>query len=51
MQRPDKLKVVIPGDVPASEFCYDGKVMMVYFPAENLVAVADAPASHIPDPA
>jgi hypothetical protein len=43
MQRPDKLKVVIPGDGPASEFYYDGRTMMAYAPAENLVAVADAP--------
>ncbi len=45
MQRPDKLKVVMPGDGPASEFYYDGKAMMAYAPAENLVAVADAPAT------
>ena len=45
MQRPDKLKVVMPGDGPASEFYYDGKVMTAYAPAENLVAVADAPAT------
>ena len=45
MQRPDKLRVVMPGDGPASEFYYDGKVMMAYAPAENLVAVADAPAT------
>jgi hypothetical protein len=43
MQRPDKLKIVMPGDGPASEFYYDGKTMMAYAPAENLVAVADAP--------
>jgi hypothetical protein len=43
MQRPDKLKIVMPGDGPASEFYYDGKSMMAYAPAENLVAVADAP--------
>jgi hypothetical protein len=43
MQRPDRLKVVMPGDGPASEFHYDGKAMMAYAPAENLVAVADAP--------
>jgi hypothetical protein len=43
MQRPDKLKVLMPGDGPASEFYYDGKAMMAYAPAENLVAVADAP--------
>ncbi len=41
--RPNKLKVITPGDGPASEFYYDGKVMMAYVPAENLVAVADAP--------
>jgi hypothetical protein len=43
MQRPDKLRVIQPGDGPASEFYYDGKSMMAYAPAENLVAVADAP--------
>jgi hypothetical protein len=43
MQRPDKLRVIIPGDGPASEFYYDGKSMMAYAPAENLVAIADAP--------
>ena len=43
MQRPDKLKILMPGDGPASEFYYDGKSMMAYAPAENLVAVADAP--------
>jgi hypothetical protein len=43
MQRPDKLRVTTLGDGPASEFYYDGKVMMAYAPTENLVAVADAP--------
>jgi len=43
MQRPDKLKVLQSGAGPASEFYYDGKAMMAYAPAENLVAVADAP--------
>ena len=43
MRRPDKLKVITLGDGPASEFYYDGKHMMAYAPAENLVAVADAP--------
>nr|WP_294510013.1 DUF2092 domain-containing protein [uncultured Rhodopila sp.] len=42
-QRPDKLRVIIPGDGPASEFYYDGKTITAYAPAENLVAVADAP--------
>jgi hypothetical protein len=43
MVRPNKLRVISPGDGPASEFYYDGKIMMAYAPAENLVAVADAP--------
>ncbi len=43
MQRPDKLRVITPGDGPASEFYYDGKSMMAFAPAENLVAVAAAP--------
>jgi hypothetical protein len=43
LQRPDKLRVLTPGDGPASEFYYDGKTMMAFEPAANLVAVADAP--------
>ena len=43
MQRPDKLRILMPGDGPASEFYYDGKTMVAYAPAENLAAVADAP--------
>ena len=43
LQRPDKLRVIIAGDGPASEFYYDGKAMMAYAPAENLLAVASAP--------
>ena len=43
LQRPDKLRVIISGDGPASEFYYDGKTMMAFAPAENLLAVADAP--------
>ena len=43
VQRPDKLKVITSGDGPASEFYYDGKVMMAVEPTANLVAVADAP--------
>ncbi len=45
MQRPDKLRVVVPGDGPASEFYFDGRTMTAYAPAENLVAVADAPGT------
>ncbi len=43
LQRPDKLRVITPGDGPASEFYYNGKAMTAYAPAENLIAVADAP--------
>jgi hypothetical protein len=43
LQRPDKLRVITIGDGPASEFYYDGKTMSAFAPAENLVAVADAP--------
>lgn len=43
LQRPDKFRVLMPGDGPASEFYYDGKSMIAYAPAENLAAVADAP--------
>ena len=43
LQRPDKLRVITPGDGPPSEFYYDGKVMMAYSPDEDLVAVASAP--------
>ncbi len=43
LQRPDKLRVITSADGPASEFYYDGKKMTAYAPAENLVAVADAP--------
>jgi hypothetical protein len=43
LRRPDKLRVLTLGDGPASEFYYDGKQMMAFAPAENLLAVADAP--------
>ena len=43
LERPDKLRVMIAGDGPKSEFYYNGKTMMAYAPAENLLAVADAP--------
>jgi len=45
MQRPDKLKVVMPGDGPASEFYYDGTSMVAFAPVENLTARADAPST------
>ena len=43
LQRPDKLRVITSGDGPATEFYYNGKTMSAFSPAENLVAVADAP--------
>ena len=43
LQRPNQLKIVVPGDGPASEFTWDGKEMVAFAPAENLVAVAPAP--------
>ena len=43
LQRPNQLKIVVPGDGPASEFYWDGKEMVAFAPAENLVAVASAP--------
>lgn len=43
LQRPDRLRVLMPGDGPASEFYYDGRSMVAYAPAENLAAVAEAP--------
>lgn len=43
LQRPDKLRVLKPADGPANSFYYDGKTMKGYAPAENLLAVADAP--------
>jgi hypothetical protein len=43
LQRPDRLKVLTRGDGPVSEFYYDGSTMAAFAPAENLLAVADAP--------
>lgn len=45
VQRPDKLRVLTPGDGPASEVYDDGETLLAYAPAESLVAVADAPAT------
>jgi len=45
LQRPDKLRVITPGDGPSSEFYYDGKKMTAFAPSENLVAVAEAPST------
>jgi hypothetical protein len=41
--RPNQLKVITVGDGPVSEFYYNGKTMTAFAPAQNLIAVADAP--------
>ena len=43
LQRPNKLQVITPADGPATEFYYNGKTMIAFNPAENVVAIADAP--------
>ncbi|MCC6849232.1 MAG: DUF2092 domain-containing protein [Deltaproteobacteria bacterium] len=40
VQRPNKLRVVTPGDGPAQQFFYDGKTVTAYAPGEDLVATA-----------
>ena len=43
LQRPSQLAVVTVADGPRTEFYDDGKVIMSFHPAENLVAVTEAP--------
>jgi hypothetical protein len=43
MQRPDRLRVLIPGDGPASQFYFDGRTIMAFSPERNLVAIENAP--------
>ncbi len=43
LQRPDKLRILSPGDGPATEFYYDGKSMSAFAPKENYIARSDAP--------
>ncbi len=45
LQRPNKLKVITPGDGPRHEFYFDGSTIVAYSPTEDLVAVAEAPAT------
>jgi len=42
VQRPNKLRVVTPGDGPPQQFFYDGASVTAYAPGENLVATASA---------
>jgi hypothetical protein len=43
LQRPDKLRVITPGDGPRTEFYYNSKTVQAYEPAANIVASVDAP--------
>jgi hypothetical protein len=43
LRRPDGLRVLISGDGPKSEFYYDRNLMMAFAPAQNLLAIGDAP--------
>ncbi len=43
LERPNKLRVIKPGDGTPDEFYYDGKTITAYIPQGNLVATADAP--------
>lgn len=45
MQRPDKLRVITPGDGVGDEFYFDGKIMMAFVPSADLVAIDEAPAT------
>jgi len=44
MQRPDKLRVITPGDGIPDEFYYDGKTITAYVPMHGVAARAEAPA-------
>jgi hypothetical protein len=41
--RPDRLRIIMPGDGSAREYYYDGKTVTAFAPAENLAAVSPAP--------
>lgn len=43
MQRPDRLRVITPGDGIPDQFYYDGKSVVAYVPSAEVVAVASAP--------
>src|SRR5579871_6248673 len=45
MQRPDKLRVITPGDGVPDEFYYDGKSMMVYVPSADMVEFVRDPVT------
>lgn len=43
--RPNKLRVIVPGDGPPSEFYFDGKTIAVFHPYTDLVATTEAPGT------
>ena len=45
VQRPDKLRILSPGDGPATELYYDGRSLVAFAPKENYVATTAAPAT------
>jgi len=45
LERPNKLRVIVPGDGPASEFYFDGTKAIVFTPQPDLIATMDAPGN------
>lgn len=45
LERPDKLRVIVPGDGPPSEFYFDGTNVAVLTPKADLIAMTEAPGS------
>lgn len=43
--RPDKLRVIVPGDGPPSEFYFDGNKIAVFQPDSDFIASAEAPGT------
>ncbi|SFK68296.1 DUF2092 domain-containing protein [Methylocapsa palsarum] len=45
LARPNKLRVIVPGDGAPSEFYFDGSTVAVFRPSEDLIAVANVPGN------
>jgi hypothetical protein len=45
MVRPNKLRVIVPGDGPPSEFYFDGNTIAMFQPDTDLIATTDAPGT------
>jgi hypothetical protein len=43
--RPNKLRVIVPGDGPPSEFYFDGTKAAVFTPKTDLIAIMDSPGN------